>query len=92
MYYLVCYDIVNDSRRQKVSKLLERYGWRVQKSVFECLVEDKHLERLQNQLLRLINRHSDQIRFYPLSAPCRENVLILGDKPEFAIDDATFIV
>ena len=41
MFYLVCYDIVSDRRRNKVSKLLEAYGLRVQKSVFECVLDDK---------------------------------------------------
>ena len=38
MFYLVCYDIVSDYRRNKVSQLLEGYGIRVQRSVFECLL------------------------------------------------------
>ena len=35
MFYLICYDVVNDRRRNRVSRLLEGYGLRVQKSVFE---------------------------------------------------------
>lgn len=92
MFYLVCYDIVNNHRRQKVSKLLETYGWRVQKSVFECVLEDKQQEMLQNRLAKMLNKREDQIRFYPLSAHCRTKVVVLGMQPEFAVDDAAFIV
>ena len=92
MFYLICYDIVNDSRRNKVSKLLEAYGLRVQKSVFECVLDDKQYENLSKRLLKLLNKHSDQIRFYPLSAHCRCKVVVLGIQPEFAVDDAAFIV
>ena len=92
MFYLICYDIVNDSRRNKVSKLLEAYGLRVQKSVFECVLDDKQYENLSKRSLKLLNKHSDQIRFYPLSAHCRCKVVVLGIQPEFAVDDAAFIV
>lgn len=34
MFYLICYDIVLDKRRNKVAQMLEGYGLRVQKSVF----------------------------------------------------------
>lgn len=92
MFYLVCYDIVNNRRRQKVSKLLETYGWRVQKSVFECVLEDKQQEMLQTRLTKMLNKREDQIRFYPLSAHCRNKVVVLGTQPEFVVDDAAFIV
>jgi CRISPR-associated protein Cas2 len=92
MFYLVCYDIVSDRRRNKVSKLLEAYGLRVQKSVFECVLDDKQQEYLQKRLLQLLNKREDQIRFYPLSAHCRGKVVILGIQPTIAVDDAAFIV
>lgn len=92
MFYLICYDIVNDSRRNKVSKLLEAYGLRVQKSVFECVLDEKQQEALQKRLLKLLNKRSDQVRFYPLSAHCRCKVVVLGMQPEFVVDDAAFIV
>ncbi|HDG96778.1 MAG TPA: CRISPR-associated endonuclease Cas2, partial [Desulfobacterales bacterium] len=51
MFYLVCFDIVDDRTRQRVVKVLKGYGHRVQKSVFECskLSEDRYL-KLKNKL------------------------------------------
>ena len=92
MFYLVCYDIVNNRSRHQVSKLLEAYGLRVQKSVFECVLDEKQQENLQKRLLKLLNKQEDQIRFYPLSANCRGKVVVLGIQPEFVVDDAAFIV
>lgn len=92
MFYLVCYDIVNNGRRTKVSNLLEAYGLRVQKSVFECVLDDKQQEALQKRLSKLLNKREDQIRFYPLSAHCRGKVVVLGLQPDFVVDDAAFIV
>jgi CRISPR-associated protein Cas2 len=42
-FYLICYDIVKDSRRTKVAHLLEGYGLRVQKSVFEVVLMSNSL-------------------------------------------------
>ncbi len=92
MFYLICYDIVDDHRRLKVSKLLETCGCRVQKSVFECVLDEKRQEQLQKRLLKLLNKRQDQIRFYPLSAHCRCKVTVLGVQPKFVIDDEAFIV
>ena len=92
MLYLVCYDIVKDSRRNKVAKLLEAYGLRVQKSVFEVMADETEYPKLQKRLQRLLNEEEDQLRFYPLTERTREQVLILGLQPEFAIDDPAFVV
>jgi CRISPR-associated protein Cas2 len=92
MFYLVCYDIVSDVRRSKVSKLLEAYGFRVQKSVFECVLDEKQYEHLSKYVTRLVNKREDQIRFYPMSAHNRCKVAVLGTQPQFTVDDAAFIV
>ena len=92
MFYLVCYDIVLDRRRNKVAHLLEGYGMRVQKSVFECVLNPDQYNLLQRQLNRYIKPEEDQVRFYPLSPRYRNKVLVIGLQPPRAVDDATFIV
>ena len=92
MFYLVCYDIVSDTRRNKVSKLLESYGLRVQKSVFECVLDEEQYKSISKLLMRLVNKREDQVRFYPMSAHNRCKVAVVGTQPEFNIDDAAFIV
>ncbi|MGP1383439.1 MAG: CRISPR-associated endonuclease Cas2 [Thainema sp.] len=92
MFYLICYDIVKTSRRNKVAHLLEGYGLRVQKSVFECVLEDNQLGLLQRKLTRYIKAEEDQVRFYPMTAHTRRKVLILGMQPERQVDDPAFIV
>ena len=92
MFYLVCYDVVSDRRRYRVARLLERYGMRVQKSVFECVLTPDIRESLQQRLERVIRADEDQVRFYPMSPRYRKKVLILGEQPERRVDDVTFIV
>lgn len=92
MFYLVCYDIVSDRRRNKVAKLLESYGLRVQKSVFECILDEQQYKTLSKYLTRLVNKREDQVRFYPMSAHTRCKIAVLGTQPNIAVDDAAFIV
>jgi len=91
-FYLICYDVVNDRRRNQVAHLLEGYGLRVQKSVFECVLTEHQYEMLHRKLHRAIHASEDQVRFYPLSAHTRRKVEILGLQPHRQIDDETFIV
>ncbi|MFN9238970.1 MAG: CRISPR-associated endonuclease Cas2, partial [Pseudanabaena sp.] len=92
MFYLVCYDIVNDRRRTKVSNFLQGYGLRVQKSVFECVLSPDQYKTVQKRLHKLIKEQEDQIRFYPMSPRHRQLVKIVGMQPDFQVDDVAFIV
>ncbi len=93
MFYLICYDIVHDRRRDRVSRLLEGYGVRIQKSVFECVLTPDQFTFLQNRLQskRYLKPDEDQIRFYPMSPRYRQRVLILGLQPLHQVDDPVFI-
>lgn len=92
MFYLVCYDVVNDRRRNKVAHLLEGYGLRVQKSVFECVLSDAQREMVCRKLEKYLKPEEDQVRFYPMSGHTRRKVMILGMQPERQVDDDVFIV
>lgn len=92
MFYLVCYDIVLDRRRTKVSHILEGYGMRVQKSVFECVLTPEQHQMLQRKINKYIEPEEDQVRFYPMSPRYRKQVQIVGWKPEREVDDVAFIV
>ena len=78
MFWIVSYDIPNDKRRRKVSKLLEGYGRRAQYSVFECELDETKCGRLEKLLLKEIDKEEDDIRFYPLNKADLERVRLLG--------------
>ncbi|NET34859.1 MAG: CRISPR-associated endonuclease Cas2 [Cyanothece sp. SIO1E1] len=92
MFYLITYDIVKDTRRNKVAHLLEGYGMRVQKSVFECVLNQYQYDLLNRKLAQFIKPEEDQVRFYPMSAHTRRKVVILGMQPQRQVDDVAFIV
>ena len=78
MFVVISYDIPDDRRRSRVSGVLEGYGVRVQKSVFEVEVEERQYERLSAQVLREIQPDEDSVRYYHLCAGCRGRVVIQG--------------
>lgn len=78
MYVLISYDIVSDRTRNKAMKFLKDYGAHVQKSVFEChLNEDKYTE-VKNGLKDLVNLKEDRVRFYKICRACMGRVEISG--------------
>ncbi|MDQ2688108.1 MAG: CRISPR-associated endonuclease Cas2 [Armatimonadota bacterium] len=75
--YLIVYDITDDAKRTKLSKLLQDYGDRVQKSVFEADLNAAEVA----EILRLASpfvASSDSLRLYPTCAACRKGVCSLG--------------
>lgn len=70
-HYLVCFDMQDDKIRPKISRLLEKYGQRVQGSVFEISFKspDRKL-KLEKQIKKLLKKskyEENNIRFYNLN-------------------------
>jgi len=69
--YIACFDISDDRTRREVGKRLERYGTRVQRSVFEITVHNQsELETLRDDLGAQLSE-GDDLRFYNLCKKCR---------------------
>lgn len=79
MFYLVCFDIVEDRMRYQVVKVLKDYGGRVQKSVFECanLDEEKFL-KMRDRIEECIDQTQDSVRYYRLCRGCVRAVEFAG--------------
>jgi len=80
-YFLVCYDIEDDKRRNKVARCLLGWGRRVQYSVFEvACVHEKDLKEMCEQLEKL-REFDDSIRVYRFSEDTRRKSGELNGKP-----------
>lgn len=64
--YLVCYDISDSKRLQKVHRKMKGYGEALQYSVFCCDLTDSEKIILRGELHALINHREDQILFVKL--------------------------
>jgi CRISPR-associated protein Cas2 len=67
MRYLITYDVSDDSRREKLVKLLNEYGKRVQYSCFEIEIYPQSLEFLVFNIKRIIDLKTDRVYIFPIS-------------------------
>jgi len=81
MFYAISYDIRDDDRRNSVSKILEGYGQRVQRSLFECNLTSDQVQKLLEELEPFIDTDEDSLRCYPLCNACSSNIKQLGGLP-----------
>lgn len=87
--YIVSYDITSQRERSRVSKILVGYGFRVQKSVFECLLSPAAKVRLIDELDRL-ELQTGFIYIYRVSKVSKR--VGLGRVPPSADNDFAFVV
>jgi len=76
--YLAVYDITDEKRLQRVAKVMESYGLRVQKSVFEAALSDSDLRNLKLDLLQIIDPVTDGVKFFKLCERCHQRVRVIG--------------
>ena len=86
MLLVITYDVDTTSakgakRLRKVAKLCERNGIRVQKSVFEVLVDAAQLVVLKTELSQIIDHEHDSIRFYRLGNSYQNKIETMGRTP-----------
>lgn len=88
MMVLISYDVNTETpagrrRLRHISKTCLDYGQRVQKSVFECLVEPAQWVELRGKLLGLMDEETDSVRFYFLGSHWRRRVEHVGVHPGY---------
>lgn len=69
-FVVIAYDVEDDKKRRNVVKLLQPWGVRVNKSVFECFVSDVELKKIKAKLKKVVKKWEDVILFYPLCRDC----------------------
>ncbi len=67
VFVLVIYDIMNNSRRTKFARQMSGYGFRVQKSAFEALLDDIQLRKLEKEIPKYIDADEDSVRLYRMT-------------------------
>lgn len=84
MLVVVAYDVnteTPESRRRlrRVARICKNRGQRVQKSVFECLVDPAQWTSMRGKLLDVINTKQDSLRFYFLGSNWKNRVEQVGE-------------
>ena len=77
--YLVCYDIAEPKRLQKVRRICKQYGVAVQYSVFLLEGDNTEVDSLVSELTAVIHDLEDDVRIYPLKNGA--NGIVIGMPP-----------
>ena len=85
---LVIYDISDNKRRLKISKYLESYGHRVQKSCFEARLSKKKYEQMISDLEKMVTEE-ENIRIYRIRS--YEEIRLIGSKDYSQEEDIIII-
>jgi CRISPR-associated protein Cas2 len=84
MVRLIAYDITTPKRLRRVAKVCEDYGVRVEKSVFECDLQESAFSLFWEQLLREIDPDEDSLIAYRVCKSCVKDIQSAGvvERPE----------
>lgn len=77
-FVIFAYDISSNRRRNKVAKLLETYGERVNYSVFELFISEKRIQELMRKLSNMIQHTTDRVLVYKLCRNCVDKRTEMG--------------
>ena len=97
MLLVVAYDVDTENkdgqkRLRKVAKYCEKYGQRVQSSVFECLLDASQLVRFKTDINKLIDKNQDSVRIYNLGNKYKNHIEVMGiEKVKHKQDDLLII-
>ena len=86
MMMVVTYDVNTASsggekRLRKVARICEKYGIRVQNSVFEIMLDASQLVVLKDALGKVIDLENDSVRFYRMGNTWEQKVETMGKTP-----------
>lgn len=71
--------------------MCEAHGQRVQKSVFECILNPAQFEELKHKLKGEISEKEDSLRFYRLQEPRETFLHVIGRSNPLDIHDPLVI-
>ena len=91
MFVVVTYDVVDDRVRTRVAKIMEAFGRRVQKSVFECRLDDRNFLNMKRRVEKELDPEEDSVRYYFLCERCSGRVEVTGQGSVWE-DEDLFIV
>lgn len=82
LFILIIYDIIDNKRRMKFAKEMNGYGFRVQKSAFEAVIEEHLFTKLKREIPGLIDPKEDSVRIYRMTGYGEVNLFGVNSKIE----------
>ncbi len=88
--YAVIYDISSDRERKKIEKVLKNYGFRIQKSVFECRMNKRTKEELI-ETLEGLDIETGFVKIYKQEYSWKDCIIGKQKKKSIDLDNAYVI-
>lgn len=84
MLRIVAYDIADAKRLRRIAKICELYGFRIEKSVFECELSKEKFEKFWQELKKIANEKEDCLAVYKVCKSCKAKIKTFGQvsRPE----------
>jgi CRISPR-associated protein Cas2 len=84
MRIVVVYDIPENKRRERLRKALKCFGNAVQKSVFECDLSSRQIEKMEKTIRSIMSPTEDNVRYYKICKNCAGETEVFGGNPPLA--------
>ena len=81
-FCVIAYDTPSASRRRKMVTALEKYGKRINYSVYECMLTPSQEGKLLNQLEKMVIKGEDQIVVYRICVECFTKITYFPERKE----------
>lgn len=78
MRYLVTYDISDNKARDRVARILSKYGVRVQFSCFEIDCKEDKLLKILREIKEIIEPTVDSIYIFPITKNAEQSIYEIG--------------
>lgn len=95
--YIIAYDVSDSKIRTRIKKSCERYGYRIQFSVFSCDLNPKQYRKLLKELAEIIKQAEDNqtiksIIIFPQCKECEAGSKIIGDDVKICYNERSIII
>lgn len=78
MFVIVVYDISDNKKRTKMFKTMKNFGTPIQFSAFECILNEKGFQEIQEIIQGIVHPKEDKVRIYTLCNNCRGGIKNIG--------------
>ena len=89
--YVICYDIADDGRRNRLASALLDFGVRIQESVFTANLDEELGARMLERIGKTIDGHGDRIHVFQLCQSCGPRTVVMGTA-EIIADQEFYVI
>ncbi len=85
MKFIFCYDISDHRKLQKIAKRMEKFGIRVQYSIFEVDTTYSDAKKILKELENIMDKETDRIYVFPVEDDNYRETIRVGKLENFNI-------